>query len=59
MSINSYIQETREEMKHVNWPTRRQIIAYTIVVILISFAAGLYLGALDYVLHLATQFLLK
>lgn len=47
MSITTYIKETREEFKHVNWPTRKQAIAYTVAVIVISIAVAYFLGAFD------------
>jgi preprotein translocase SecE subunit len=47
MGLTNYIKETRGEMKHVNWPTRRQAIAYTIAVIVISVLVAYMLGAFD------------
>ncbi len=47
MSITTYFKETREEFKHVNWPTRKQAIAYSIAVIVISLAVAYFLGAFD------------
>ena len=47
MSIKSYIKETRAEFKHVVWPTRRQAIAYSIAVIIISVLVAYFLGAFD------------
>lgn len=52
MSLGSYIKETREEMKHVSWPTRKQVVVYTSVVILLSAILAVYLGLLDYVLQI-------
>lgn len=45
----NYIKEVRGELKHVSWPTRTQIIAYSAVVVVISLAVAVYLGLLDYV----------
>ncbi len=45
----TYFKETRAEMKHVVWPTRKQAILYTIVVIVISLATAAYLGFFDFV----------
>jgi preprotein translocase subunit SecE len=47
MSIASYIKETRAEFKHVVWPTKRQAIAYSIAVIVISLVVAYMLGAFD------------
>ncbi len=52
MSLGSYIKETKGEMRHVNWPTRRQTMALTAIVIAMSLVAGLYLGLFDFVFNL-------
>ena len=44
----TYIKETRQELKHVSWPSRKQAFAFTVLVILISLATAAYLGVLDY-----------
>ena len=48
VKVLDYIKETRAELKHVSWPTRRQTLVYTGVVIGISLLTALYLGAFDY-----------
>ena len=48
MKLADYIKETRVELKHVSWPTRRQAIAYTIIVIIIAVVVGALLGLFDY-----------
>lgn len=47
MSITSYIKETRAEFKHVTWPTKKQAIAYSVAVIVISLITAYLLGAFD------------
>jgi len=42
-----FLKEAREELKKVNWPSRRQTKQYTIVVIAISLAVAFFLGILD------------
>ena len=49
MRIGEYIKETRAELKHVSWPTRRQATVFTVVVIVISLITAAYLGAFDYI----------
>ncbi len=44
-----YFKAVRSEMRHVSWPTRQQTISYTAVVIGVSLATALYLGAWDYI----------
>ena len=52
MGLTDYIKETRVEMKHVTWPSRKQAIAFTAVVILISIGVALYLGFFDFLFTL-------
>lgn len=47
MSIKDYVRDTRAELKHVNWPTRAQTVAYSIAVVVISLLVALILGAGD------------
>lgn len=44
----NYLRDTRAELKHVSWPTQRQTIMYTALVILLSVVTSLYLGLFDY-----------
>jgi preprotein translocase subunit SecE len=43
-----YIRATIAELRQVSWPTRREAISYTILVIVISAIVALYVGAFDY-----------
>jgi len=45
--VIEYIKETKSEMSHVSWPTRKQALGYTIAVAAISIAIALYLGVFD------------
>ena len=47
MSIISYIKEVKAESKNVKWPSKKQIINYTLVVIVLSIVLALYVGGLD------------
>jgi len=49
MSIFSYIKETKGELVHVNWPSRRESIIFTIVVIIVSIITSVFLGFFDLV----------
>jgi preprotein translocase subunit SecE len=48
MGLNQYIKDTKGEMKHVSWPTKKQAIAYTMLVILISVLVAFFLGLADF-----------
>ena len=45
----NYLKDTQGELKHVSWPTQRQTVIFTALVILISILMALYLGLLDFV----------
>ena len=51
----NYLKDTKGELTHVVWPSRRQALVYTAIVVAISIAAALYLGFVDYVLSLIMQ----
>jgi len=48
MRVIDYIRDTKGEMKHVSWPTRRQAISFTLLVIVISILTAYYLGFFDF-----------
>jgi preprotein translocase subunit SecE len=54
-----YIKETKAEMAHVSWPTRKQAIVFTVLVIVFSFGVAIYLGAFDYIFSLVAQHFIK
>jgi preprotein translocase subunit SecE len=49
MKLTEYVQETKAEMAHVTWPSRKQTIGYSVMVILISVGIAAYLGLFDYI----------
>lgn len=55
--IISYFRESREELKKVLWPTRRQTVNDTLLVIAISLFVAVFLGALDFGLSYALELL--
>ncbi len=58
MSIITYIKETQSEMKHVNWPTRKDAIMFTGAVIAISAFIAYFLGMFDTLFSFVLQKLL-
>jgi preprotein translocase subunit SecE len=47
MSLVQYLKDTQGELKHVSWPTQKQTIYFTIVVIAVSIFTAVFLGAFD------------
>jgi preprotein translocase subunit SecE len=48
MRIIRYIKETAAEMKHVTWPTKKQAVIYTVLIVIISLFVAAYLGLADW-----------
>ncbi len=55
----NYFRDTRGELKHVSWPTQRQTVVYTVLVIVLSLLTALYLGILDATFMKGIEILLK
>ncbi len=51
----NYLKDTRAELAHVSWPTRKQATAFTVVVIIVSVFTALFLGFFDYLFSLILQ----
>ena len=53
--IISYIKESKDELKKVVWPSRKETIKYTLLVIGISVVMAIFLGAIDFGLNIAIE----
>ncbi|MGH6865463.1 MAG: preprotein translocase subunit SecE [Methyloceanibacter sp.] len=53
-----FLQQVRTEVSKVTWPTRRETVITTIMVIIMSVAAALFFLAVDWVLSTVVQFVL-
>jgi preprotein translocase SecE subunit len=49
MSLNTYIKDTKGELKHVTWPTQQQTIAFTVIVVVLAVFVGVLLGFFDFI----------
>ncbi len=50
-----FLKETRGELRHVVWPSRRRAVVYAIVIILFSVAVGYALGGFDTLFRLVLK----
>lgn len=57
-NILSFVQSVKLELTKVTWPTRKETLATTGVVIIIVCIISLYLGLCDIVLSKSLRFLL-
>jgi len=47
-----YLKEVKIEAKKVNWPTRKEALKYTLIVIGISVVVAIFLGTMDFIFTL-------
>ena len=55
----SFLVEVQNELKRVTWPSRKEVQATTLVVILTSVLFGVYLWGIDMVLNTLTGSLFR
>ncbi len=46
--IKTFLSESRQELKRVNWPRKEETTRYTVFVILLSIGLAAFLGILDF-----------
>jgi preprotein translocase subunit SecE len=58
--IIKFIQEAKEELMKVNWPSKKQTLNYTMLVVVVSLAVAGFLGGLDYIFsYILKTFIIK
>ncbi|MDD4981671.1 MAG: preprotein translocase subunit SecE [Candidatus Omnitrophica bacterium] len=55
----SFLKEVRVELSKVAWSTRRELLASTIVVIVVTVLLGIFIGLIDVVLSRLLTLLFK
>jgi preprotein translocase subunit SecE len=48
-SIERYFKETIGELRKVSWPTRKEALSLTAIVLVVLFIMSMYLGLLDFI----------
>jgi preprotein translocase subunit SecE len=54
-----FLNEVRNELKRVTWPSQKEVYATTVVVILTSVFFGLYLFMLDQAINSTVQYVIR
>lgn len=55
-----FLKDVRVELSKVAWPTRRDLINYTLVVVALSLTLAVFLGGVDFGLQLLlNKFVIK
>lgn len=57
--FKDYILGAYAEMLKVVWPTKKQTINYTALVVVMSIGMAVFFGVLDYVFNLGLEFLIR
>ncbi len=55
----NYLKDTVAELKHVSWPTNKQSLVYTGLVVVISTIVALYVGLFDFVFSRGLDWFIK
>ena len=58
-SFINYLKGTREELRHIAWPTQHQVLIYTSLVVGISIVVALFLGLFDFIFTNGLDWFLK
>ncbi len=58
-NFRTFLTEVRNELKRVTWPSRKEVYATTVVVILTSIFFGVYLWLVDLGFGAVVQWILK
>jgi preprotein translocase subunit SecE len=57
--ILQFFREVRVEVKKVTWPTRKETLASTVVVLITTFIISAFLGVVDFLLSSGVELILK
>ena len=55
----NYIKDSKRELKKVVWPTKKQTLNHTLLVIGFSLAVAVFLGAVDFGLNKLIELIVK
>ena len=58
-NTRTFLTEVRNEMRRVTWPSRREVYATTVVVVLTALFFGLYLWGLDLALDRLVRWIFR
>ncbi|PIT89970.1 preprotein translocase subunit SecE [Candidatus Kuenenbacteria bacterium CG10_big_fil_rev_8_21_14_0_10_36_11] len=57
--FTQYFSESKTELKKVIWPTKKQTLNHTLLVIGFSLGVAIFLGAVDFGLNKLVEVILK
>lgn len=54
-----YVKGSKEELKKVTWPSKKETVKYSLLVIAISIGVAAFFGGLDWILSLGLEQLIE
>ena len=57
--VRLFLSEVRNELKRVTWPSRKEVYATTVVVIVTSIFFGIYLFGVDFIVNSVVQLVFR
>ncbi len=57
--VRNYVTSVRSEIGRVSWPSRKEVVSLTVLIILLAVVLGIYLGLVDIILQQILRFLLR
>ncbi|MBC7220323.1 preprotein translocase subunit SecE [Candidatus Bipolaricaulota bacterium] len=57
--VRNYVASVRTEIGRVSWPSRKEVVSLTVLIILLAIALGIYLGVADLILTQVLRLLLR
>jgi preprotein translocase subunit SecE len=57
--VRNYLTSVRTEVARVSWPSRREVVSLTVLIIILSVVLGVYLGLADLIITQILRLLLS
>jgi len=54
-----FLKEVKSELRQVTWPTKKEVVRLTGMVVAISLIVGVYIGALDFIFTKLVEFAVR
>ena len=55
----NYLRDTWAELRHVSWPTGKQSVVYTVLVVVISSLIALFIALFDFIFSKGLDWFIK
>lgn len=59
MRVRNYVTNVRTEIGRVSWPSRKEVVSLTVLIIFLSVVLGIYLGLADLIIAQILRLLLR